>query len=115
MVFLRPCKYVDRLNIIIRISISCICVYVQAGYEGDDCQVDIDECEQHPCHNGGKCFQRSDVVNYRKLPELSTADFSYDVAAGFICHCLPGFIGKPDKNHLSFSACCLVDVKVTWI
>lgn len=78
---------------------------MQAGYEGDDCQVDIDECEQHPCHNGGKCFQRSDVVNYRKLPELSTADFSYDVAAGFICHCLPGFTGKPDKNHLSFSAC----------
>lgn len=90
---------------------------MQPGYEGDNCQVDIDECEQHPCHNGGKCFQRSDVVNYRKLPELSTADFSYDVAAGFICHCLPGFIGKPDlrQKPLEFLCMCLVDVKVTWI
>lgn len=64
------------------------------GYEGENCQVDINECEQNPCDNSGTCFQRSDVQNYRKLPELSTTTFSYDIAAGFICLCMPGFTGE---------------------
>lgn len=56
--------------------------------------MDIDECEQHPCENDGECFQRSILQNYGTLPELTTANFSYNVAAGFICRCLPGFAGK---------------------
>lgn len=74
----------------------CLC----PGYEGENCQVDIDECEQHPCENGGECFQRSDILNYQKLPELSTANFTYEEAAGFICHCLPGFTGKPVHSNI---------------
>ncbi|XP_040010213.1 protein crumbs homolog 1-like isoform X3 [Xiphias gladius] len=69
---------------------KCLC---WPGYEGDNCQVDIDECEQHPCENGGECFQRSDTLNYRILPELNTTNLTYEGAAGFICHCLPGFTG----------------------
>ncbi|XP_072289620.1 protein crumbs homolog 2b [Eucyclogobius newberryi] len=65
-----------------------------AGYEGDNCEVDIDECQWEPCANGGECFQRSDVLQYGTLPELSAASFSYDQAAGFICHCRPGFTGE---------------------
>ncbi len=80
---------------------SCACVF--SGYEGENCEVDIDECEQHPCENGGECFQRSDILNYGMLPELSTANFSYEEAAGFICHCLPGFIGEPVHNKKPFS------------
>lgn len=68
------------------------------GYEGENCQVDIDECEQHPCDNDGECFQRSDVLNYGSLPELGTAGFNYEEAAGFICRCLPGFSGNPDSQ-----------------
>ncbi|MEQ2228288.1 hypothetical protein ILYODFUR_007461 [Ilyodon furcidens] len=67
--------------------------YECLGYEGENCQVDIDECEQHPCDNGGECFQRSHLQNYGRLSELSMTNFSYDIAAGFICHCLPGFAG----------------------
>ncbi|TKS78021.1 Protein crumbs -like protein 1 [Collichthys lucidus] len=63
------------------------------GYVGENCQVDIDECEQHPCENSGECFQRSDILNYGTLSELSKANFSYEAAAGFICHCQPGFAG----------------------
>ncbi|KAF7654656.1 hypothetical protein LDENG_00066710, partial [Lucifuga dentata] len=68
----------------------CLC---WPGYEGEHCQVDVDECEQHPCENGGECFQRSDILIYGTLPELSTANFSYEEAAGFICRCLAGFSG----------------------
>ncbi|KAF6718827.1 crumbs-like protein 1 [Oryzias melastigma] len=84
-----PCQHgstcLDGIN-----QYKCVC---WPGYEGENCQVDINECEQNPCDNSGTCFQRSDVQNYRKLPELSTTTFSYDIAAGFICLCMPGFTG----------------------
>lgn len=76
----------------------CLCVHVCAGYQGDSCQVDTDECEHRPCENGGTCFQRSDIPNYGSLPEFSNANFSYEEAAGFICRCLPGFTGKTVPN-----------------
>lgn len=83
----------------------CVC----PGYEGEHCQVDIDECEQHPCENGGKCFQRSDILNYGMLPELTKANFSFEEAAGFICHCLPGFTGKPQEKTISFLVYLLIN------
>ncbi|XP_072538089.1 protein crumbs homolog 2b isoform X2 [Salminus brasiliensis] len=63
------------------------------GYEGDNCEVDVDECKAQPCENGGQCFQRSDQSHYGVLPELDV-DFSYEHAAGFLCHCQPGFTGE---------------------
>uniref|UniRef100_A0A3Q2XA83 Crumbs cell polarity complex component 2 n=1 Tax=Hippocampus comes TaxID=109280 RepID=A0A3Q2XA83_HIPCM len=69
---------------------KCLC---WPGYKGENCQVDEDECAQYPCENDGECFQRSDVENYGALPELTAANFSYEEAAGFICHCQPGFTG----------------------
>uniref|UniRef100_A0A3B3Z6Z6 EGF-like domain-containing protein n=1 Tax=Periophthalmus magnuspinnatus TaxID=409849 RepID=A0A3B3Z6Z6_9GOBI len=76
-----------------------ITFFFTAGYEGDNCEVDIDECQLAPCVNGGQCFQRSDVLQYGQLPELSTAPFSYDQAAGYICHCQPGFTGKSQQRR----------------
>ncbi|KAM4607826.1 protein crumbs homolog 2-like [Polymixia lowei] len=70
---------------------TCLCF---PGYKGENCQVDVDECALGPCENGGECFQRSDVLNYSLLPELNTANFSYEQAAGFICRCPPGFTGE---------------------
>uniref|UniRef100_A0A3B4U8B4 Protein crumbs homolog 1-like n=1 Tax=Seriola dumerili TaxID=41447 RepID=A0A3B4U8B4_SERDU len=84
-----PCKHgatcLEGIN-----QYKCLC---WPGYEGDNCEVDVDECERLPCENGGKCFERSDVLNYGTLHELNTANFTYEGAAGFICHCLPGFTG----------------------
>ena len=33
---------------------SCTCV---AGYTGDDCTVNIDDCDPNPCENGGVQMQ----------------------------------------------------------
>ncbi len=37
-------------------SFKCVC---PNGFEGDRCEVDIDECAQTPCSNGGRC---SDMI-----------------------------------------------------
>lgn len=63
------------------------------GYEGKNCEMDVDECEAQPCENGGKCSQRSDPRHYGVLAQLSTS-FSYEKAAGFLCKCLSGFTGE---------------------
>lgn len=70
-----------------------------AGYEGKNCQVDIDECEPEPCENGGECFQRSELLYYGVLSGLEDREFNYEDAAGFLCHCQPWFAGKPKDSY----------------
>nr|XP_003470687.1 LOW QUALITY PROTEIN: protein crumbs homolog 2 [Cavia porcellus] len=43
-----------------------------AGFEGDNCSGDVDECASGPCLNGGRC---------------------QDLPNGFQCHCLDGYTG----------------------
>ncbi|CAH4035210.1 unnamed protein product [Pieris brassicae] len=43
----------------VRNSYSCAC---PAGYAGDYCQIDIDECENNQCQNGATC--KDDVAKY---------------------------------------------------
>uniref|UniRef100_A0A673TNH0 Protein crumbs homolog 2 n=1 Tax=Suricata suricatta TaxID=37032 RepID=A0A673TNH0_SURSU len=42
------------------------------GFEGDECDVDVDECASQPCLNGGRC---------------------QDLPNGFQCHCPDGYTG----------------------
>ncbi|XP_044124952.1 protein crumbs homolog 2-like [Bufo gargarizans] len=42
------------------------------GFTGENCSVNIDECNSAPCHNGGSCV---DLIN------------------GFICQCAAGYTG----------------------
>ncbi|XP_042142437.1 fibropellin-1 [Ixodes scapularis] len=51
-------------------SFQCRCV---AGFVGDFCQVDVDECFSSPCLNGGKC---------------------QDHPGGFVCSCDFGWTGE---------------------
>ncbi|KAM8934213.1 protein crumbs homolog 2 [Pelodytes ibericus] len=44
----------------------------QTGFTGENCSIDIDECESGPCQNGGSC---TDQIN------------------GFVCQCAPGYTG----------------------
>ncbi|MBN3299790.1 CRUM1 protein, partial [Amia calva] len=69
---------------------SCLC---WSGYEGQYCEVDINECAAEPCENHGMCYERSQHAYYSTLPDFPR-EFSYSVAAGYVCHCLPGFTGE---------------------
>lgn len=72
------------------------------GFEGDNCEVDIDECADTPCENDGECFEKSN-------PELWETDweFTYATAVGYVCQCQPGYTGtgniKTDVNVKQYS------------
>lgn len=68
-----------------------MCVFV--GFEGVNCEVDVDECADTPCENGGECFEMSKPENWRNV-----RTFSYDNAAGYICKCQPGYTGTENTH-----------------
>lgn len=72
---------------------TMLTVCLPAGYTGQDCEEDVDECVTQPCHNGGLCLERSNPAHYGTQP-LFPSTFSYSQAAGFLCQCQPGFTGE---------------------
>eukprot|EP00494_Astrolonche_serrata_P022810 UN23067 len=51
-------------------SYSCVCV---AGFEGDMCETNIDDCSVNGCMNGSQCVDGDD---------------------SYTCDCMPGFEGE---------------------
>lgn len=56
------------------------------GYQGVNCEYEVDECQNQPCKNGGTCV---DLVNH------------------FKCSCPPGTRGMSSSTILSTKACPL--------
>lgn len=50
--------------------------------------MDIDECADTPCENGGECFEKSKPEHWE-----TDWEFTYATAAGYICQCQPGYTG----------------------
>ena len=65
------------------------------GYDGKQCQVDIDECASTPCQYNGTCLQRSVEVYYNNGTKgFEDLTFSYSAAAGYVCNCISGITGE---------------------
>ena len=95
-----PCQNnatcVDLIN-----AYECQCY---PGYDGQNCENDIPECEVNPCENG-LCFERSNLQYYNEvdtLPEEIKAffeePFRFDAADGYVCKCNAGYEGKTKKT-----------------
>ena len=50
----------------------------QPGWEGYNCEIDVNECASNPCRNGGICKDKN---------------------ASFECECIKGFKGKNKKKR----------------
>ena len=63
-------------------------MYYIAGYQGNDCEENIDDCASDPCHNEGKCV---------------------DAVGTYHCVCLAGFNGTSCQHNID--ECVNVDCK----
>ena len=71
---------------------DCVCY---TGYNGLECQYDIDECASSPCQYNGTCYQRSVESHYLDGTKgFENLIFSYATAAGYVCNCIDGITGK---------------------
>ena len=80
------------------------------GSEGENCEIDIDECASNPCENGGTCHQpdlnmyvcnctdgsegencETDIDECASNPCHS--GFCHDVLGGYTCACINGATG----------------------
>ena len=76
---------------------NCLCL---AGYTGKNCDVEIDECVDTPCFNGGTCQVQSAAYLWSKEPWTTPSILTQDLIARRVCLCEPGWSGDDCSESL---------------
>jgi hypothetical protein len=82
-------------------SFSCACA---DGYEGETCEVDIDECADSPCLNGGTCTDGVAAFSCACADGYEGANCEVDIDECAAAPCLSG--GTCTDGVASFSCTC---------
>lgn len=100
-----PCAHgicVDRL-----FNYECVC---HPGWNGRNCDIDINDCEESPCANDGTCVDLIDgykcncLIGYEgkncqhmtddcKSDPCQNGATCIDEIDAYVCKCRPGFVG----------------------
>ena len=70
-------------------SFSCSCV---AGYEGDRCENNTNDCDPNPCENGGTCWVA--VLHIMIKFQALILYITQDRINGYMCTCEAGWTGE---------------------
>ena len=94
-------------------------VYYIAGFQGNDCEENIDDCASDPCQNEGKCVDGVGTYHcvcpagfngtncQHNIDECANVDCMnnatcIDQINGFYCACRNGFTGNKCENAEPF-------------
>ena len=67
---------------------SCECV---VGWEGNNCEINPDDCASSPCQNGATCTV---IKKFLHATLALLFSFAKDLVNGFMCNCTDGFEGE---------------------
>ena len=94
---------------------NCVCL---AGFDGKDCEIDLDDCDPDPCLNGSTCVDGIDSYSCECLAgyegqdcQINSDDCSPDPCQNFStcvdlvddysCTCEPGYDGKECQININ--------------
>ncbi|KAJ8028097.1 Fibropellin-1 [Holothuria leucospilota] len=101
--------------VLLRQGPICICA---DGFNGTNCEHNIDDCTEYSCYNGGTCIDSINSYNCICLPGFTGPDCSSDIdectsepcinasvcidlKGDFMCECSEGYTGKRCEDEMN--------------